>query len=158
MDKSILIEYCDLKAEIEGIRVLIRITEERLRKIEEEGVVSDVVSGGIGGEQHFKVTGFPEPRYAKEKALLKSRRQRLKMKEEELLELTNQAEEYIESISKSEIRIMLRLYYIENLTWAQVAMRMNSLFPKRKISYTEDGCRMKNKRFFENVRSRSENL
>ena len=126
MDRTILIEYCDLKAEIEGIRALIQITEERLKKIEEEGVVSDVVSGGMGGTQHFKVTGFPEPRYEKEIALLKSRRQRLKMKEEELLELTNQVEEYIESIPKSEIRIMLRLYYIENLTWTQVAMRLNS--------------------------------
>lgn len=149
MDKAVLIEYCDLKAEIKEIRRMIQDTEDRLRKIEEEGAVSDVVSGGMGGEQHFKVTGFPEPRYAKEKALLKSRRQRLKMKEAELLELTNQAEEYIESIPKSEIRIMLRLYYIENLTWAQVAMRMNRLFPKRKKAYTEDGCRMKNKRFFE---------
>lgn len=158
MDKAVLIEYCDLKAEIKEIRRMIQATEDRLRKIEEEGAVSDVVSGGMGGEQHFKVTGFPEPRYAKEKALLKSRRQRLKMKEAELLELTNQAEEYIESIPKSEIRIMLRLYYIENLTWTQVAMRMNRLFPKRKKAYTEDGCRMKNKRFFENVRSCSENL
>ncbi len=158
MDKTVLIEYCDLKAEIKEIRRMIQATEDRLRKIEEEGAVSDVVSGGVGGNQHFKVTGFPEPKYAKEKALLKSRRQRLKMKEEELLELTNQVEEYIESIPKSEIRIMLRLYYIENLTWTQVAIRLNSLFPKRKIAYTEDSCRMKNKRFFENVRSRSENL
>ncbi len=154
MDRTILIEYCDLKAEIEGIRALIQITEERLKKIEEEGVVSDVVSGGMGGTQHFKVTGFPEPRYEKEIALLKSRRQRLKMKEEELLELTNQVEEYIESIPKSEMRIMLRLYYIENLTWSQVAMRMNAIFPKRKIAYTEAGCLMKNKRFFENVSHR----
>lgn len=154
MDRTILIEYCDLKAEIEGIRALIQITEERLKKIEEEGVVSDVVSGGMGGTQHFKVTGFPEPRYEKEIALLKSRRQRLKMKEEELLELTNQVEEYIESIPKSEIRIMLRLYYIENLTWSQVAMRMNAIFPKRKIAYTEASCLMKNKRFFENVSHR----
>ena len=35
------------------------------------------------------------------------------MKEDELLELTNQIEEYIESIKKSEIRIMFRMYYIE---------------------------------------------
>ena len=71
------------------------------------------------------------------------------MKEEELLELTNQAEEYIESIGKSELRIMFRLYYIEGLTWAQVAMRMNSLFPKRKIAYTEESCRKRSDRFFE---------
>lgn len=154
MDKAVLIEYCDLKTEIKEIRRMIQATEDRLRKIEEEGEVSDVVSGGMGGKQHFKVTGFPEPRYAKEKALLKSRRQRLKMKEAEFLELTNQAEEYIESIPKSEIRIMFRLYYIENLTWAQVAMRMNALFPKRKKAYTEASCLMKNKRFFESVSHR----
>ena len=71
------------------------------------------------------------------------------MKEEELLELTNQAEEYIESIEKSELRIMFRLYYIEGLTWAQVAHRMNKLFPKRKVAYTEENCRKRNFRFFE---------
>lgn len=154
MDKMILIQYCDLIAEIKEIRRLIEVTEKRIRKIEEEGAVSDVVSGGMGGMEHFKVTGFPTPKYSREKSLLLSRRQRLKMKEEELLELTNKAEEYIESISKSELRIMFRLYYIEGLTWAQVAMRMNSLFPKKRKAYTEASCLMKNKRFFENVSHR----
>ena len=125
------------------------MTEERLEKIEKEGAVSDVVSGGMGGIQHFKVTGFPTPEHTKVKQLLASRRQRLKMKEAELLELTNQAEEYIESIEKSELRIMFRLYYIEGLTWMQVAMRMNSLFQKRKIAYTEESCRKRSDRFFE---------
>ena len=71
------------------------------------------------------------------------------MKEEELLELTNQAEEYIESIEKSELRIMFRLYYIEGLTWAQVAHRMNSLFPKRAKAYNEKNCQKRNERFFQ---------
>ena len=64
------------------------------------------------------------------------------------LELTNQIEEYIESIKKSEIRIMFRMYYIEGLTWTQVAMRMNNLFPKRKIAYTEENCQKRKDRFF----------
>ena len=67
------------------------MTEERLEKIEKEGAVIDVVSGGMGGIQHFTVEGFPVPGYTKAKNLLISRKQRLKMKEEELLELTNQA-------------------------------------------------------------------
>ena len=125
------------------------MTEEKIERIEREGAVSDVVSGGMGGIQHFTVEGFPIPGYTKAKNLLISRKQRLKMKEEELLELTNQAEEYIESIEKSELRIMFRLYYIEGLTWAQVAMRMNSLFPKRKIAYTEKNCQKRNERFFQ---------
>lgn len=149
LEKSVLIQYCDMQAEIKELRRLVRMTEERLEKIEREGAVSDVVSGGMGGIQHFTVEGFPVPEHAKVKQLLISRQQRLRMKEEELLEITNQAEEYIESIEKSELRIMFHLYYIEGLTWAQVAMRMNSLFPKRKIAYTEKNCQKRNIRFFE---------
>ena len=140
LEKSVLIQYCDMQAEIKELRRLIKMTEERLEKIEKEGAVSDVVSGGMGGIQHFTVEGFPVPGYTKAKNLLISRKQRLKMKEEELLELTNQAEEYIESIEKSEIRIMFRLYYIEGLTWVQVAHQMNEMFSKTKRIYTEDSC------------------
>lgn len=153
MEKSVLIQYCDMQAEIKELRRLIRMTEERLEKIEQEGAVSDVVSGGMGGIQHFVVEGFPIPEHAKVKRLLISRRERLKMKEEELLELTNKAEEYIESIEKSEFRIMFRLYYIEGLTWAQTALRMNSLFPKRKIAYTEENCQKRKDRFFKKTES-----
>lgn len=149
LEKSVLIQYCDMQAEIKELRRLIKMTEERLEKIEQEGEVSDVVSGGMGGIQHFKVTGFPTVEHAKVKQLLVSRRQRLKMKEAELLELTNQIEEYIESIKKSEIRIMFRMYYIEGLTWNQVAHQMNEMFSKTKRIYTENSCRMKRNRFFE---------
>lgn len=70
-------------------------------------------------------------------------------KENELLELMNQAEEYINSIEKSELRMMFRLYYIDGMTWVQVAYKMNRMHPKRKIAYTEDSCRMRNTRFFQ---------
>lgn len=149
LEKSVLIQYCDMQAEIKELRRLIKMTEERLEKIEKEGAVSDVVSGGMGGIQHFKVTGFPTPEHAKVKQLLISRRQRLRMKEDELLELTNQIEEYIESIEKSELRIMFRMYYIEGLTWNQVAHQMNEMFSRTKRIYTENSCRMKRIRFFE---------
>lgn len=149
LEKSVLIQYCDMQAEIKELRRLIKMTEERLEKIEKEGAVSDVVSGGMGGMQHFTVEGFPVPEHAKVKQLLISRRQRLRMKEEELLELTNQIEEYIESIKKSEIRIMFRMYYIEGLTWNQVAHQMNEMFSRTKRIYTENSCRMKGNRFFE---------
>ena len=94
LEKSVLIQYCDMQAEIKELRRLTKMTEERLEKIEKEGAVIDVVSGGMGGIQHFTVEGFPVPGYTKAKNLLISRKQRLKMKEEELLELTNQAEEF----------------------------------------------------------------
>ena len=151
LDKKILKEYCDMKAEIKELQRIIVKTENRLEKIKKDGDVSDVVSGGMGGMEHFKVTGFPEPEHGKVKRLLQNRRMRLRRKKEELLELTDQIEMYIDSIEKSEIRIMFRLYYIEGLNWAAVAMRMNDLFPKRKVAYTEENCRQKNKRFFEEI-------
>ena len=74
------------------------------------------------------------------------------------MELTCQAEEYIQGIEKAELRIMFRLYYIDGLTWVQVAHRMNAMFPKRRVKYTEDNCWRRNQRFFENVGSCREEM
>ena len=52
--------------------------------------------------------------------------------ETDLIEKQLEVEEYIQMIQKSELRIMFRLYYIDSLTWYQVALRMNQMFPKRK--------------------------
>lgn len=149
MDKNILIQYCDMKEEIKDLRRRIRELEKQIDRIKEEGAVKDTVSGGMGGTQHFVVEGFPIPEYNRKMMLLKARKAMLVEKEAELLELTNQVEEYINSVEKSELRIMFRLYYIDGMTWIQVAHRMNRMFPKRRKAYTEDGCRMRNTRFFE---------
>ena len=149
MDKEILIQYCDMKEEIKDLRRRIHELEKQIDRIKEEGAVKDTVSGGMGGTQHYIVEGFPVPEYNRKMMLLRSRKAMLEEKEAELLELTNQAEEYIASIEKSELRIMFRLYYIDGLTWVQVAHRMNRMFPKRRKAYTEDSCRMRNARFFE---------
>ena len=89
--------------------------------------------------------------YVRKQKIRARYQQLLEKKEVELLELIIQVEEYIQTIPKSELRIMFRLYYIDGLTWLQVAHRMNSMFPNRRIKYTESNCWMRNKRFFENV-------
>lgn len=149
MDKNVLIQYVDMVEEIKDLRRRIHELEKQIDRIKEEGAVKDTVSGGMGGTQHFVVEGFPVPEYNRKMMLLRSRKTMLEEKEAELLELTNQVEEYIGSIEKSELRIMFRLYYIDGLTWIQVAHRMNRMFPKRRKAYTEDSCRMRNTRFFE---------
>lgn len=138
-----------MKEEIKDLRRRIAETEKQIWKIAEEGEVKDTVSGGMGGTQHFVVEGFPVPEFNRKMMLLRRRKAILEEKEAELLELTNRVEEYIGNIEKSELRIMFRLYYIDGLTWIQVAHRMNRIFPKRSKAYTEDGCRMRNTRFFE---------
>ena len=149
VDKNVLIQYCDMKEEIKDLRRRITETEKQIWKIAEEGTVKDTVSGGMGGIQHFVVEGMPVPELRRKRLLLNKRKAMLIKKENELLELMNQAEEYINSIEKSELRMMFRFYYIDGMTWLQVAHKMNQLHPKRRVAYTEDSCRMRNTRFFQ---------
>ena len=143
-----LIQYCDMKEEIKDLRRRITETEKQIWKIAEEGTVKDTVSGGMGGIQHFVVEGMPVPELSRKRLLLNKRKAMLIEKENELLELTNQVEQYISSIEKSELRTIFRLYYIDGMTWTQVAHRMNAMHPKRKIAYNEKNLQKRNERFF----------
>lgn len=153
VDKRILTEYADMKEEIKDLQR--RITEDR-KKIEQlkSTVVSDSVSCGKKGKKPIrtvKIKGIPSMELNRRSFLLEKRLAKLEMLETDLIEKQFQVEEYIQTIEKSELRIMFRLYYIDNLTWYQVAMRMNQMFPKRRIKYTEDNCKQRHKRFFEKV-------
>ena len=153
MDKNVLIQYVEMKEEIEDLRRRIHENERELAKLENM-IVTDSVTRGKRGKKPLgtvKITGRPTAAIALKQKLLKKRNDRLTALEAELLELTNQAEEYIETIPKSELRIIFRLYYIDDLTWYQVALKMNQKFPKRRIKYTEDNCRMRHNRFLEKL-------
>lgn len=148
LDKRILLQYLEMKEEIKDIRNRIKKVEKEIANLE---IVSDTVRGTRkdGTIGPIKVTGYPTPSYYRKKNLLIRYKDKLQEKEEELLYLTIQAEENIVRIEKSELRIMARLYFIDGLTWVQVAHRMNKMFSNRKIAYTEDSCRMRMNRFLE---------
>lgn len=150
MDKEILVQYCEMKEEIKDIR---RRINELDKYLENPPIVADTVKGTRkdGTLGPIKITGIPDPQFQKKRAARERLRGMLKAKEEELLELTCQAEEYIENIDKSEVRIMFRLYYIDGLPWWKVAQAMNRMFPRRRVVFTEDSCRMRNNRFFEEI-------
>lgn len=153
MDKNVLIRYVEMKEEIKDLRRRIHENERELAKLENM-IVTDSVTRGKRGKKPLgtvKITGRPTAAIALKQKLLKKRNDRLTALEAELLELTNQAEECIETIPKSELRIIFRLYYIDDLTWYQVALKMNQKFPKRRIKYTEDNCRMRHNRFLEKL-------
>lgn len=153
MDKNILIEYADMKEEIKDLRRRIEQNKKELSRLNGQ-IVMDSVSCGKKGKKPLgtvKITGRPVTAISRKESLLNKRIRRLEELEEELLELTIQVDEYIEMIEKSELRIIFRLYYIDDLTWYQVALRMNQNFPKRKVKYTEDNCRMRHNRFLEKL-------
>lgn len=142
MTKDILAQYCDLREEVKDLHKRIVKTEDDIRKIEEEGEVTDSVKGGCGGIQSFKITGFPVPEYSKKRSLLLVRKAKLKSLEYDLLELTNEIEEYISSLDDSRIRRILRFRYIDDMTWAKVAVNMGGYT-------TEESVRKEHDRFLE---------
>ena len=142
-----------MKEEIKDLRRRIEQNKKELSRLNGQ-IVMDSVSCGKKGKKPLgtvKITGRPVTAISRKDSLLNKRIRRLEELEEELLELTIQVDEYIETIEKSELRIIFRLYYIDDLTWYQVALRMNQNFPKRKVKYTEDNCRMRHNRFLEKL-------
>ena len=153
MDKNVLIEYADMKMEIKDLRRRIEEKQNRIDKLHIT-VMSDTVTMGKKGRKSLgtvRVTGIPDGIITRIEMALEKNRKLLELREVELLELQNDVEEYIESVLKSEMRTILRMYYIDDMTWNQVAMQMNYLRPSNKEKYTADACRMKHNRFFEKI-------
>ena len=153
MDKSILSEYADMKEEIKDLCRRISEDQKWIDRLQRT-IVSDSVTCGKKGKKPIrtvKIKGFPQVEIERRIELMKRRQAKLQMLETDLIKKQMQVEEYIQTIQKSELRTMFRLYYIDNLTWYQVAMRMNQIFPKRRIKYTEDNCRIRHNRFLEQV-------
>lgn len=148
MDKEILIQYCELREEAKDLR---RRIEKLDKFLEHPPIVADVVRGTRrdGTIGPIKVTGIPEPEYARKQRIRERYKHLLEAKEIELLEMTCQAEEYIESTDKAELRIMLRLYIIDDDSYLEVARQMNLMFPKRRMGYTDESVRKRIRRFFE---------
>lgn len=153
LEKEILMEYADMKVEVKDLRRRIEKDRSQLWKLE-NSIVTDSVSRGKKGKKSLgsvKITGKPD-------GLIERKRQQLKRKialqeqlEVELLEKQTQAEEFIQTVEKSEMRTMLRFYFIDDLTYAQTAERMNALYPKRRIRYTDENVKKRIQRFFQNV-------
>lgn len=142
MEKHILEQYCDLQEEIKQVRDRIEKTEREIEHLEEEKSVFDTVSGGSGGNQHYKIEGFPYPQYSRKKTLLFSRKAILITLEMDLLELTNQVEDFIAGIDDSRMRRIITFRFFDNLSWNGVADRIGG-------GNTEDSVKKSFYRFME---------
>lgn len=151
MDKKILIEYADMKEEIKDLRRRIAEDKKKIEQLNKITVQDSVACGKKGNKplRTVKITGLPNKELGRRKYLLENRITKLRMLETDLLEKQIQVEEYISQIKKSEIRMILRFYYIDDMNWVQVAHKMNEIFPKKRKAYTEDSCRCKHNRYLE---------
>lgn len=136
LDKSILVQYADLQEEIKDIRCRIIKTEKQIQKINSEGTVIDSVKGTRkdGTIGSIRIEGFPYPEHRNKLTKLYLYKAQLSNAEEELLELTNGVEEYINSIEDSHIRRIVRYRVIDRMTWRKIAVNIGG-------KNTEDGVK-----------------
>lgn len=143
MTKDILVQYCDLREEAKDLRRRIEKLESDIERIEDERCVTDSVTGGMGGTQHFMIRGFPYPEYSRKKTKLYLNKAQYENAVPELLELTIKAEEYIQSIPDSRMRRILRFRYLDDMSWLEVARHIGGK------NTTADSVRMEHNRFLE---------
>lgn len=144
LDKSILTQYADLQEEVRDIRRRAEGVRRQLERLEREGTVLDAVKGtrqdGTFGS--IRIEGFPYADYEKRRRSLQSYLQKLKEAEERMLEMTNEAEEYINSIADSRMRRIVQYRVMDGLSWYEVADRMGG-------KATSEGCRKYFERFLQ---------
>ena len=84
LTKDILVQYCEIKEEIKDLRERIDRDEQRLQRIKEEGVVSDIVTKQEKTNHGaIKITGFPTPEYDQVWFMIKKRIMKLHIMEDE---------------------------------------------------------------------------
>lgn len=140
--KELLSQYTCLIKERDQVQASVERLQKRIAKMEDDGTVIDSVKGGYGGIQRFVIEGFPNDDISRQRGILRAREAHLKALEEKILEQINEIESFMKSISNSPIRMIVRLRYIENLQWDEVATKFGS-------GYTKDSVRMMFERYLE---------
>lgn len=115
----------DIKKEIEDIRKEIKKVEDGIEKLLNEGTVVDKVKGGLGGIQGFKIEGLPEKEYKRREKILRNKYDRLTEKENDLLELNENIETFVDRIPVSRDRRIFKALYFEGKTQQQIANELN---------------------------------
>ena len=134
MRKNVLAQYVDLVQEAEEVKRRIEDAEKTMRRLQEEGEVTDTVKGGEGGIQHFTITGFPSRDYSRMRTLLLTRQATLISLKSEIEQSINDVLEFINSIEDSHDRRIVTLRVIDGMSWKQVARQMGG-------PNTEEGVR-----------------
>lgn len=141
--KELLSQYTSLLKEREEIETSIERLEKRIAKMESEGTVIDSVKGGFGGIQRFVIEGFPNDDIEIRRGLLRIRKNHLELLNNRILAQINEIEAFMWSIpNNSPIRMIVRLRYIENLQWDEVASRFGA-------GYSEDAVKKMFYRYIE---------
>lgn len=133
--KELLSQYTSLLKERDEVEASIGRLEKQISKIESDGTVIDSVKGGFGGIQRFVIEGFPNDSVEIKRRLLRIRKRQLELLDNRILAQIIEIESFMWQIpNSSPIRMIVRLRYIENMQWDDVADRFGP-------GYTEDSVK-----------------
>lgn len=121
MDKKTLKEYRFLILEKRDLEKRIKNLRKQIKDIEDTGVVSDTVSGGEGGIQHFKISGFPMTKYAQKRSLLMSQVLQYEEDEKKIDSLCKEVQTFIRNIPDARDRMAFRQYFIDGIRQEDIA-------------------------------------
>ncbi len=146
MNKEILNQYISLKKEAADEQRRIDQTEQEIRAmIPKAKQVADKVSCGKRGKKplgNVTIRGFgDQTAINRKRAALRVRKAKQELRLAKLETMVCDIEDFIDQIEDSEIRRIMKYFYIDGLSWAQTAIAMGE-------GYTPDGCRKRLKRFF----------
>ena len=133
--RSIFRQYADLKRESNDLKARIAKLEKQLSKLEEEGVVRDMVYGGEGGIQPFHIEGIAAPDLSRVKTNLYSQKLRYEEAMREVDSLKSGIDESIRNIDDAELRLICRYYFIDGRRqqWIAMTMHMDQATVSRKL-------------------------
>ena len=124
MDRNILKKYDALKDEQTDIRERVRRLKTEMSGLLET-VASDVVMGTRedGTYGPIKIKGIPFPEYDRKRDDLQKRIARYEEISAELSSMVTEVEVYIAAVSDPRVRTIMRLKYVDGLSWRDIGRR-----------------------------------
>ena len=146
MEKHVRAQYTKLHKEREANRRRLKRTEARLEKIEEGGcLVADSVTCGKRGKKPLGtkvIRGIPFPELKELLRRLGIQKAQLERAEAKVTENVKAAEDFIQGVTDSRMRRLLRYRYLDGLSWPDVSIRMGG-------RHTAESCRKSVERFLQ---------
>ena len=128
--KKYINEYIEIKAEIADLK-------HRIKKQKSNSITKDVVSTSSGSPSYAKHNVIISGVDVKLNSKIKTYEKLLINAQIKLTNILIEIETEIQQIDDSLIRLLIRLRYIDNLTWQQIAFRIgkhDEQYPRKKIN------------------------
>lgn len=141
MDKSILKQYVSLNREAQEEEKRISEMDTEIRQMSPDNEeVTDVVTKGRRGKKPLGICtihGYEDnTAINRKRAKLRERKARQELRLARIENMILDVEEYINDVPNSETRIMMRLFFLQDKTWTEVAAYMGD-------GYTAEACKKK---------------